>query len=121
MSFRRYIRATVALIAAYAVALQTILLAFAGAMPAGATPFAVTPICSGSGATGPATPGHSQDCLGACLTGCCCGSAAAVPVPGAAVACAPAPAQIVSAAIEAATALPSRLTAAHRSRAPPRG
>ena len=82
MSIRRYVRATVALIAAYAVALQTILLVFAGAVP-GATQFAATPICSaiGTAGTGSVPPGHSQDCLAACLTGCCCG-AAAVPVPG---------------------------------------
>jgi hypothetical protein len=120
MSIRRYIRATVALIAAYAVALQTILLVFAGAVPAGATLFAATPICSGTGATGPASPGHSRDCLGACLTGCCC-AAAAVPVPDATVTSAPEPAQIVTAAIEAAPALPPGVTAAHRSRAPPLG
>lgn len=120
MSIGRYVRATVALVAAYAVALQTILLVFAGAVSAGAAPFAAAPICSGAGATDPASPGHSQDCLGACLTGCSCGTAA-VPVPGATVAYAPEPAQIVTAAIEAATAIRAGVTAAHRSRAPPFG
>jgi hypothetical protein len=121
MSIRRYVRATVALIAAYAVALQTILLVFAGALP-GATSFAATPICSSAGAagTGSVPPGHSQDCLTACLTGCCCG-VAAVPVPGASVAYVPEPAQIVTAATEVATAIRPGVTAAHRSRAPPLG
>ncbi len=119
MSIRRYVRATVALIAAYAVALQTILLVFAGAVP-GATQYAATPICSAIGAagTGSVPPGHSQDCLAACLTGCCCG-AAAVPVPGTAIGYAPESAQTVTAAIEAATAMRPAITAAHRSRAPP--
>jgi len=119
MSIRRHVRATVALVAAYAVALQTILLVFAGTVP-GATSFAATPICSGSGSTGPASPGHSQDCLTACLTGCCYG-APAVPVPEAAVAYAPESAPTVTAAIEAAAAPQPGITAAHRSRAPPLG
>jgi hypothetical protein len=119
MSIRRYVRATVALIAAYAVALQTILLVFAGTVP-GATSFAATPICSsfGTAGTGSAPPGHSQDCLTACLTGCCCG-ATALPVPGATVAYAPQPAQAVAAAIAAAATPRPGVTAAHRSRAPP--
>jgi hypothetical protein len=119
MSIRRYVRATVALIAAYAVALQTILLVFAGTMP-GATSFAATPICSSTAGNGSVPPGPSQDCLTACLTGCCCG-VAAVPVPGASVAYAPEPARIVIAAIEAAAPLRPGATAAHRSRAPPLG
>jgi hypothetical protein len=120
MSIRRYVRATVTLIAAYAVALQTILLVFAGTMP-GAS-FAATPICSGAGAagTGSVPPGHSQDCLTACLTGCCCG-AAAVPVPGASVADVPEPTQIVTAVNEVATAIRPGVSAAHRCRAPPLG
>jgi len=119
MSIRRHVRATVALIAAYAVALQTILLVLAGALP-GATQFAATPICSavGTAGTGPVPPGHSQDCLAACLTGCACG-AAAVPVPGTTIAYAPEPAQTVTAAIEAAVTMRPGITAAHRSRAPP--
>jgi hypothetical protein len=120
MSIRRHVRATVALIAAYAVALQTILLVFAGAVP-GATSLAATPICSSVGTTGTGSvpPGHGQDCLTACLTGCCCG-ATIVPVPGATVAYAPEPARIVIAVIEvAAVTRPS--VAAHRSRAPPPG
>jgi hypothetical protein len=120
MSIRRRVRATVALVAAYAVALQTILLVFAGTVP-GAAPFAATPICSGAAATGPgfpASPGHGQDCLSACLTGCCCG-ATTVPVPGTIVAYMPEPAQAVIAASEAAAATRPGMTAAHRSRAPP--
>jgi hypothetical protein len=120
MSIRRYVRATAALIAAYAVALQTILLVFAGVVPGGATQFAATPICStiGTAGSGSVPSGHSQDCLAACLTGCCCG-AAAVPVPGTTVAYTPEPARIVIAAVEAATAMRPGITAAHRSRAPP--
>jgi len=119
MSIRQYVRATVALIAAYAVALQTILLVFAGAV-SGPTSFAATPICSAIGiaGTGSVPTGHSQDCLTACLTGCCCG-ATALPVPGATVAYAPQPAQAVTAAIEAAATMRPGVTAAHRSRAPP--
>jgi hypothetical protein len=118
MTIRQYVRATVALIAAYAVALQTILLVFA--VPSGAMSFAAMPICSGAGSSGPAAPEHSQDCLTACLTGCCCG-AAAVPVPGTTVAYAPEPARIVIAAIDHAAAARPGITAAHRSRAPPLG
>jgi hypothetical protein len=119
MNTRRHIRAAVALIAAYAVALQMILLALAGPM-GGTTQFAAQPICSaiGTAGTGSVPPGHSQDCLAACLTG-CCGGATAVPVPGATIAYAPEPAQTVSAAIEAATTMGPGITAAHRSRAPP--
>ncbi len=117
MSIRRYARAAVALIAAYAVALQMILLALVG--PMSTTHFAAQPICSTFGAaTGSVPPGHSQDCLAACLTGCCCG-ATVVPVPGATVAYAPETALTVIAAIEAATAMRPGMTAAHRSRAPP--
>lgn len=121
MSIRRHVRGTVALIAAYAVALQTILLVFAGALP-GAAPFAATPICSsvGTAGTGSLPPGHSQDCLTACLTGCCCG-AAAVPLPGAAVAYVAEPARVVIAAIDAATIARPGVTEAHRSRGPPLG
>jgi hypothetical protein len=120
MTIRQYVRATVALIAAYAVALQTILLVFAGAVPAGAASFAETPICSAAGAAGTGSvPGHGQDCLTACLTGCCCGGAAAVPMPGATAAYAPEPARIVIAAIEATATPRPGMTAAHRSRAPP--
>jgi hypothetical protein len=119
MSIRRYARAAVALIAAYAVALQMILLALVGPM-GGATQFAAQPICStfGTAGTGSVPAGHSQDCLAACLAGCCCG-ATAVPVPGATVAYVPEPAQIVMAVIESATAMRPGITAAHRSRAPP--
>jgi hypothetical protein len=121
MSIRRHVRATVALIAAYAVALQTILLVFAGPVP-GTASLAATPICSsvGTAGTGSVPAGHSQDCLTACLTGCCCG-AAAIPVPGATAAYAPEPARIVIAAIEAAATPRPGMTAAHRSRAPPLG
>jgi hypothetical protein len=121
MSIRRYARAAMALIAAYAVALQMILLALVGPM-AGATQFAAQPICSaiGTAGTGSVPAGHSQDCLAACLTGCCCG-ATAVPVPGTNVAYTPEPAQTVTATIETAVTMRPGIDAAHRSRAPPLG
>ena len=69
------------LVAAYAVAVQAILIVVAGPL-AGATAFADRPICSslGAGAAGKgpdgSPAGHAHDCLAACLTGCC-----AVPPP----------------------------------------
>jgi hypothetical protein len=119
MRMQRYARAAVALIAAYAVALQTILLVLAGPLP-GATTFAAVPICSagGAGAAGSAPGGHAHDCLAACLTGCCCG-AAAVPAPASGLVSAPVPVQRLGAASEAASTSWLDLTRAHRSRAPP--
>ena len=121
MSIRRHVRATVALIAAYAVALQTIMLVFAGALP-GAAAISATPICSAAGAagTGSAPPTHGQDCLTACLTGCCSG-ATPVPLPGTTFSYAPEPAPIVTAEIAVAATMRPGMTAAHRSRAPPLG
>jgi hypothetical protein len=112
-------RTAVALVAAYAVALQTILLVFGGPV-AGAIDFAGRPICShlGAGTTSPAPSEHGRDCLAACLTG-CIGGAVAVPAPGAALFYAPAPLHTVAAAIEAAPAIRLSATGAHRSRAPP--
>jgi hypothetical protein len=114
-------RAAVALVAAYAVALQTILLVFGGSL-AGAAGFAGQPICSHSGAatTSPAPAGPGRDCLAACLSGCMCG-AIAVPVRGAALLYAPQPLQTLAAAAEAAPAMPLSASRAHRSRAPPPG
>jgi hypothetical protein len=118
MRIRHSARAAVALAAAYAVALQTILLVFGGPVT-GAAHFAAQPICSYFGDSGPAPAGPGHDCLEACLTGCCCG-AVAVPLPGVAGIAAPMRVQRVGAAV--AVAAPTvRLTAtgAHRSRAPP--
>lgn len=110
-----------ALVAAYAVALQTILLVFGGPI-AGAADHAAQPICShfGVGGNGSAPAGLGHDCLAACLTGCCCG-AIAVPAPGAAVASAPESAQTVAVAVAGAPILRLSATGAHRSRAPPLG
>src|SRR5665213_4334230 len=103
---RRSARTLVALAAAYAVALQALLLA-AGVPVAGASEFAAVPICSSFGAGHSAPTGHRQDCLGACLTGCCCG-AAIFPAPGLAMAYAPLPLLRIAAALE--TAPPLRLS-----------
>jgi hypothetical protein len=118
MRIRHSARAAVALAAAYAVALQTILLVFGGPV-AGAANFATQPICShfgDSSSAPPAGPGH--DCLTACLTGCCCG-AVAVPPPGVGGIFAPIPVQRVGAAVAAAPTVQLSATGAHRSRAPP--
>ncbi len=122
MRTRYYARAVVALVAAYAVALQAILLVLGGPI-AGAGDFAAQPICSAFGAagTGSAPVGHEHDCLAACLIGCCCGATAA-PAPGAILVYALKPARTVGAAGEAATpTLRLSATGAHRSRAPPLG
>jgi hypothetical protein len=109
-----------ALIAAYAVALQTILLVLTVPIT-GTAAFAAQPICSnGAAATGSAPHGHDHDCLAACLTGCCCGTTV-LPTPGAAVAYAPERALAVVAAIAPVSTSPLSVTAAHRSRAPPLG
>jgi hypothetical protein len=107
---RRSARRLVALAAAYAVALQALLLAV-GAPVAGAPQFAAVPICA-------SFAGHSQDCLGACLTGCCCG-ATVFPAPGLAMAYTPG--LLLRIAAAPATAPPTRpgVTPANRSRAPP--
>jgi hypothetical protein len=120
MIMRRYGRALLALIAAYAVALQAVLLAVGG--PAfGATQFAAVPICSPFGSTVPghAPPRHGHDCLLAtCVAGCCWASHAA-PSPDLAVIHAPDLARASAAAADAAPILRLSLTRAHRSRAPP--
>jgi hypothetical protein len=116
-----YARTLVALIAAYALALQTVLLTFGGAVAAageGAGPA----ICAHRGAdTGvpPVGPDpHSQGCLAACLTGCCCALIAVEPP---AVQATRAPHALTTGddvTAPVAIALP-RVTGRHRSRAPP--
>jgi len=115
MTMRRSARTLVALAAAYAVALQALLLAV-GVPAVGASEFAAVPICSSFGAGHSAPAGHTQDCLGACLSGCCCG-AAVFPAPGLVTA----PVPLLRIAAAPATAPPLRLsvTRANRSRAPP--
>jgi hypothetical protein len=117
MTMRRSARTLVALAAAYAVALQALLLAV-GVPAAGASEFAAVPVCSSFGAGHSAPAGHAQDCLGACLTGCCCG-AAVFPAPGPAMAYAPVALLRIAAAPATAPPLRRSVTRANRSRAPP--
>jgi hypothetical protein len=117
MTTRSCSRTIVALAAAYALALQAILLAI-GAPAAGAGEFAAPPICSAPGTGHSVPPGHAPDCLGACLTGCCGGaphcSLTAMPAGYA-------PLPLQSPAVMAETTPVSYLHAAgaHRCRAPP--
>jgi hypothetical protein len=114
-------RAAVAVVAAYAVALQTILLVFGGSI-AGADDLFGQTICShdSSGTNDSAPIGHGRDCLAACLTGCSCGVTAA-PVRDSALLYAPQPLQFVAALGQANPAIWSSAVRAHRSRAPPLG
>ena len=116
MSMRHQARAFVALAAAYAVALQAILLAIGGPV-ADAREFAVLPICSSLGAGHSAPVGHAGGCLGTCL-GCCCGTPV-YPAPGPAMTYAPMPAQTIVVAFIATPLLLVSATGANRCRAPP--
>ena len=114
MSLWRHARIGIAVAAAYAVALQAVLLAF-GVPSAGGV--AAVPICSA--AAGHSTPARqSQDCLEACLTGCCSG-APICPKPAAAAIYAPTWARILTAVSNTRPLWAARVTNAHRSRAPP--
>ncbi|MGA9010678.1 MAG: hypothetical protein WB495_28250 [Xanthobacteraceae bacterium] len=116
MSLRRHARIGIALAAAYAFALQAVLLAF-GIPSAGGV--AAVSICSA--AAGHSTPaGQSQDCLEACLTLCCRGAPICL-TPAAVAIYAPAPAQMLTAVPEVGPLPAVRIAAAHRSRAPPSG
>jgi hypothetical protein len=119
-------RAGVALIAAYALAMQALLLAVI-ASSAGVAGAAALPICASAGAhpipaddgqAGGGQAGHGQDCLDACLTGCCCG-APLQPLPPHALASPPQPLQALAAARDGSPPVPTRAAKAHRSRAPP--
>ena len=119
MVIRRHARTAIALVAAYAVALQTILLALV--LPAaGTAAFAAQPICAASEAvgTGSVPAGHAHDCLATCLTG-CCGTASAAP-PIAAIVLAPQAAPAPASTLKRVATLRPLATGAHRSRAPPR-
>jgi hypothetical protein len=111
-------RGIVALAAAYAVAMQAILLAVGGPV-AGSARFAALPICSTLGAGHSAPRDHNHDCLGACLNGCYCGGGPACPAAGSALSYAPALLQSIGAALERRQPLFFRTANAHRSRAPP--
>lgn len=123
MTLRHDMRAFVALAAAYALALQAILLAV-GPL-GGSAEFGGLPICSGLGSgpgsghsRGPLAPlGHAGDCVGTCL-GCSCGSPACH-LAGPAMTYAPGAAQIVIVAFAAAPPFHVGVFAAHRSRGPP--
>jgi hypothetical protein len=122
---RFHVRTLVGLAAAYAVALQAILLGLGGGPLAGAGPFAGLPICSslisglgsGSGAGHSVPAGHGDCCLGAC-PGCSCGTPGC-PAPGPALSYAPAPLRTVAAAFVPLRLVPVAVTGGHRSRAPP--
>jgi hypothetical protein len=122
MNLRQHTRTGIALAAAYAVALQAVLLAF-GVPSAGG--IAAVPMCSAAaGHSAPAGPGRGksqgqgQDCLEACLTGCCSG-APICPAPPEAAIYAPVSAQMLAPA-PAIVAFPvAPVGTAHRSRAPP--
>jgi hypothetical protein len=118
MSLRHHARTVVALAAAYAVVLQTLLLAI-GSPVAGArefnAEFAAFPLCSGPSHSAPAH--HSGDCPVPC-PGCCCGPAAG-PAPAPAVTYAPAALQIVAPAPAVPALVFVRISGANRSRAPP--
>ncbi len=118
MSRRHHARAVVALAAAYAVALQTILLAFGAAAGDAAYP-AGGPICAALHRTDPATtPGVPHDCLAACLTGTCSG-VAGLPPPAALLRAAQPAAPTTTARVAGDDVALARMTGSHRSRAPP--
>ncbi|HUC48301.1 MAG TPA: hypothetical protein VMA30_02885 [Xanthobacteraceae bacterium] len=112
-------RAGIALAAAYAVALQALLLAVT-APAAGLAGAAALPICTNthSSPAGNGQTGHGQDCLDACLTGCCCGTPL-LPTPPHLLDAASKPLQTLAAPRGAAVPVLIRFAKAHRSRAPP--
>ncbi len=118
-------RALAALAAAYAIALQAILLAFGASLGSQAVELGRLPICSGlhSGlALGPGSKhsaplGHAGGCPGTCL-GCCCGPPACH-FPGPAMTYVPAPPPTIFLDFVAMPPIPMGMYAAHRSRAPP--
>ena len=119
-------RTIVALVAAYAVALQALLIVFAGPV-AGTAALADQPICASlglggagktpSGGDGPA--GHTHDCLAACAAGHCAGAGELQTTATAALV---APRSAPVAALHPfAPPSAQTVTGAHRSRAPPLG
>lgn len=120
MSMRPSARAALALVTAYALALQVVLLAVACPLAGGAA-FAAQPICShlGAGGSVPAPAGHCCGCLGACLAGCC--AAPAPQPPGVGVLYRPGTARTIAVALDRGPLVRSSVTGAHRSRAPPLG
>lgn len=117
MNMRHHVRALVALAAAYALALQAILLAVGGPISARAGEIGALPICSSLTAGHPAPLEHTGGCPGTCL-GCCCGPPLC-PIPGPAMTYVPAPAHTIAVASVAAPVLVVAIPDDHRSRAPP--
>jgi len=120
MRLRRTARTILALVAAYAVALEAILLAIGGPLAA-AGDLASRQICSSvnSNSSGPMPAGHGYDCLAACIA-CCCGAQGPTG-PATAITYAPKPAGKVTVAVDVAAAPGLGAMRAHRSRAPPLG
>jgi len=124
MSLRRKTRAIVALVAAYAVALQATFLVVGGPV-AGPTnlgaSFGASSLCLSSrpGGEHPAPSGHEHDCSAACAA-CCC-SAPAAPASAAATAYEKVPAGLIGAAVVIVPTWRFNSGRAHRSRAPPLG
>lgn len=113
-------RAGIALVAAYAVALQALLLTVI-ASSAALAGTAVAPICASTHHSAPGDSGqagHGQDCLDACLTGCCC-AAPLLPAPAGALRYAPKPLLTLAAVFAAQAPIVADHPKAHRSRAPP--
>lgn len=121
MSIRYYARTMVALLAAYAVALQSMLLAVGApviAAPEFAGQSSSLPICSGAGPGSSIPVDHDHSCIGACLAD-CCGNTSVTPHLIAAVLEVPRAGRAVTVALESIPALPFPTAGAHRSRAPP--
>jgi|GEM_PF-6113497 len=117
MSFGRRLNAVLALAAAYAVAVQVVLVAVAGPLATGVA-FAGQPLCSHFGAGGSTPPaGHAGVCIGVCF-GCCCGPSIC-PTPTPEMTYAPVPAQAIALARVVAPHVVVRILDAHRCRAPP--
>jgi hypothetical protein len=119
MQVRRKTSPLVALAAAYAVVLQSTLLAIGGPW-FGSPAFASASLCTTlKGASGdPAAPaGHATGCLAACLA-CCCGTAD-TPTLSATNSYRPVQSHSTGAKMAAAALLPVGSIRAHRSRAPP--
>ena len=116
MTVWRQVRILIAVAAAYAVALQGVLLAVGGPI-GGQAQLAASPICLGLGAGHAVPGGHDGGCLGGCF-GCCC-APSSCPARGPALTYLPVLA-LMPAAVFAVPPLPIvRVSQAHRSRAPP--
>jgi hypothetical protein len=113
-------RAIVALLAAYALVLQTTLLAIGGPL-AGSAGIAPGSLCSrlGGAPAHSAPGGNEHGCLAAC-TACCCG-ASVVPASAPAPAFRWSPPQRIAVKIAIGFGIPRPVACAHRSRAPPLG